>query len=46
MAQGDVKVIRDYFGMTSAEMIKEWKALPDEAKEQIRNGILNGSLTY
>lgn len=46
MAEGDVKMIRDYFEMTSAEMIREWKALSEEAKAQIREGIKNGSFTY
>lgn len=46
MATGDVKIIRDYFGMTSAEMIKEWKGLSEEEKTQIREGIINGTETY
>lgn len=46
MAQGDVKAVRDFFGMGSADMIKEWKVLDEAEKNQIRGGILDGSLSY
>lgn len=44
--KSDTKRIIEFFGMTAGEMIKEWKLLTDEDKKQIREGILNGSLTY
>ena len=32
--------------MTAREMTREWKALSDQSKADIRNGIGDGSLTY
>lgn len=48
MAQNTVtlKQVGDFFGMTSKEMMKEWKALSDTDKEQIKQGIGDGTLTY
>jgi hypothetical protein len=32
--------------MTAREMVKEWKALSDKDKAQIKAGLSDGSLTY
>lgn len=46
--QGDAVVIKKFFmeGTSSAEALKELKALTKEDKEQLAGGIRNGSLTY
>lgn len=42
-----VKEIKEFFGFTSvAQMNAEWKQLTDKDKEQIREGIGNGTFTY
>ena len=41
-----IKDIRDFFGMTAKDMIREWKLLTEESKDQIRTGLGNGTLTY
>lgn len=41
-----LKDIMAFFGMSPREMTKEWKALSDKDKEQIKSGLENGSLTY
>lgn len=41
-----LKAVMAFFGMTAKEMVKEWKALTQEDRDQIRNGIEDGSLTY
>lgn len=46
MAEVSMKDVRDYFGMSGQDMIKEWKALTDEDKVQIKQGIGDGTLTY
>jgi len=46
MAEASIKDVMDYFKMTPKEMTKEWKALSDKDKLDIKNGIGDGSLTY
>lgn len=46
MAAATLKEIMAFFGMAPSEMTKEWKSLTDKDKEQIKNGIGDGSLTY
>jgi len=50
MAAATIKAVADYFGRKTGQTLKdwteEWKALSDEAKEQIKEGIGNGTLTY
>jgi hypothetical protein len=46
MAEASVKDVKDYFGMSSKEMMTEWKALDDKSKAEIKAGIGNGTLTY
>ena len=46
MAEQSLKAIMAFFGMTAKDMVKEWKMLSDKDKQQIREGIENGSLTY
>ncbi len=41
-----VKQVMAYFGMTAQEMTKEWRALTDEDRRQIREGIGNDTFTY
>lgn len=41
-----LKDIMAFFGMAPKEMTKEWKALSDQDKEDIKSGLENGSLTY
>jgi hypothetical protein len=33
-------------GETLASFSAQWKALPDSDKEQLRQGVLDGTLTY
>lgn len=46
MADNILSQIRDFFGMSSADFAREYKALSTEDKEQIKAGIANGTLTY
>lgn len=42
-----IKDIMQFFGYSgSAEFSKDWKQLTDEDKEQIKQGIEDGSLKY
>lgn len=41
-----LKEIRDFFGMTASQMVKEYKVLTEKDKADIRKGIEDGSLTY
>lgn len=41
-----LKTIMAFFGMSPAQMTKEWKALTDKDKADIKSGLENGSLTY
>lgn len=45
-AKGILNQVREFFGMTMPEMNKEWRALSDEDKAQIKAGIEDGTLTY
>ncbi len=46
MPESNIKRIAEYFGMKNPEMVREWKELSQEERAQIRNGIIDGSLTY
>lgn len=46
MSKTDLKTIRDYFGIHSSDFLKEWKALTEQDREDIRSGFDNGSMTY
>jgi len=46
MTDATLKEIMAFFGMTGPEMTREWKALSDTDKKQIKAGLGNGSLTY
>ena len=49
MAEATLKQIADFFrkeGETLSQFAAEWKALPEEDKAQLREGIGNGTLTY
>lgn len=38
--------IREYFGMNLSQFKTEWLTLPEKDRDQIREGLDNGSLTY
>lgn len=46
----NVKALKEFFGLKEgqrlADFAEELKALSTEEKEQLSEGILNGSLTY
>jgi hypothetical protein len=44
--ENGLKVVMAFFGMNAKDMMREWKALTQKDKDDIRNGIENGSLTY
>ncbi len=45
-----IKDVKDFFGMKPGQSLKEfaeeWKAMDDASKEQIRQGLGDGTLTY
>ena len=41
-----VTAVRNFFGMTLAQMKSEWVPMPAADKAQILAGIENGTLTY
>lgn len=50
MAAATIKAALDYFGRKSGQTLKditeEWKKLTEQDKEQLKEGIGNGTLTY
>lgn len=49
MAEVSIAKIKDFFGLngkTLKAFTEEWKALTDEDKAQIKQGIGDGTLTY
>lgn len=40
------KLVKEFFGMTLAEMKAEWIPLPQKDKEDITKGLRDGTLTY
>jgi len=46
MADATIKQVTDFFGMKLAEFRDEWQQLSDDERQQIRQGIGDGSLTY
>lgn len=46
MAVSPLKMVREFFGMTLAEMKSEWVPLSEKDKEDIFQGINDGTLTY
>ncbi len=45
----NVKVIKQYFypsGASASEVMKEFRGLSDEDKQQLGDGIRNGTFTY
>lgn len=49
MAIATIKQIADFFrleGETLSDFSAQWKALPDEDKAQLREGLGNGTLNY
>lgn len=48
-AQATLKQVADYFrlpGQTLKAFTEEWKALDEASKEQLKNGLGNGTMTY
>lgn len=41
-----LKIVRDFFGMTMADMKAEWVPLPEKDKNEIISGLTDGTLTY
>ena len=41
-----LKELRDFFGMSAAEFVRDWKLLPQKDKDQLKKGIEDGTLTY
>lgn len=46
MANATVKEVKEFFGMTLAEMKAEWVTLPSKDREDILKGLSDGSLNY
>jgi hypothetical protein len=46
MADIGMKEIRDFFGMSSADLLTEWKTLSEEDKRQIKSGLADGTFNY
>lgn len=50
MAAATIKAVADFFGRKPGQTLKdwseEWKQLSETDKEQIKNGIGDGTLTY
>jgi hypothetical protein len=50
MAAATIKAVADFFGRKPGQTLKdwseEWKLLSETDKEQIKEGIGNGTLTY
>lgn len=41
-----LKLVREYFGMSLAEMKAEWTTLPAKDKAEILAGLTDGTETY
>lgn len=46
MPVSPLKMVRDFFGMSLAEMKSEWTTMPEKDKQEIIKGLTDGSLTY
>lgn len=50
MAAATIKAVADFFGRKQGQTLKdwteEWKQLTEEDKEQIKNGIGDGTFNY
>lgn len=40
------KLVKEFFGMTLADMKREWIPMSHEDKAQIEKGLRDGTLTY
>lgn len=45
-SSGEIKQVMAFFDMKAGEFMKEWKPLPDKDRAQLREGVMNGTLTY
>ncbi len=41
-----IKEIKEFFGMKTSDFMAQWKGLSAKDKLELRQGILDGSLTY
>ena len=48
MSEATLKDVREFFGMTVGQFRDEWtkQRLTDQDKQEIREGIGNGTMTY
>jgi len=46
MATATVKTVREFFGMTLAEMKAEWIPMDKADKDAILTGLTDGTFTY
>ena len=44
--ESPIAKVREFFGMNLREMKAEWIPLPAKDKEEILQGIMDGTLTY
>lgn len=43
---GTMKDVMNYFEMNTAEFGKAWRALTPADKDDLKNGLVDGSMTY
>jgi hypothetical protein len=41
-----IKALKEYFGMSASEFMKDWKLMSEKDKADLKTAITNGSLTY
>jgi hypothetical protein len=47
MAQATIKDVKDFFGYSNTTVFAaDWKRLSDKDKDDLRNGIGDGTFTY
>jgi len=45
--KGTIKELMDFFGYkSSVEFMRDWKGLTHDDKEQLKQGMADGSMTY
>jgi hypothetical protein len=38
--------LKEFFGLSAADFMKQWKELTDQDKNDLRQGVENGSWSY
>lgn len=46
MTEATVKDVKEFFDMNANDFMKDWKALTDDDKTQLKAGIGDGTFTY